>query len=69
MAPLSNLWPYPAECPDPAFRPLLSGLRLEQILCFKHLRRVARDNCVKFQRHILQLLPGQQRRSYAGAVS
>ena len=43
-------------------------LRLEQVLCFKHRRRVARDNTVKFQRHTLQLLPSQQRRSYAGAV-
>ena len=58
----------PAQCPDPAFRPLLSDLRLGQVLCFKHQRRVARDNTVKFQRHILQLLPDRQRRSYAGAA-
>ena len=38
------------------------------ILCFKHRRRVARDNAVKYYRHTLQLLPSQQRRSYAGAV-
>ena len=41
---------------------------LGQILCFKHRRRVARDNTVKFHRHTLQLLPSQKRRSYAGAV-
>ena len=41
---------------------------MEQILCFKHRRRVARDNTVKFWRHTLQLLPSQQRRSYASAV-
>ena len=41
---------------------------MRQILCFKHRRRVARDNTVKYQRHTLQLLPSQQRRSYAGAV-
>ena len=29
---------------------------------------MARDNTVKFHKHTLQLLPGQQRRSYAGAV-
>ena len=57
-----------AQCPEPAFRPLPPGLRLEQFLCFKHRRRVARDNTVKFQRHTLQLPPPQQRRSYAGAV-
>ena len=58
----------PAQCPEPAFRPLEPGLRLEQVLCFKHRRRVARDNTVKNYRHTLQLLPTQQRRSYAGAV-
>ena len=36
--------------------------------CFKHRRRVARDNTVKYYSHTLQLLPSQQRRSYAGTV-
>ena len=44
--------------PEPAFRSLNSELCLDQILCFKHRRRVARDNTVKFQLHTLQLLPG-----------
>ena len=56
----------PAPCPDPAFRPLPPDLRLGQVLCFKHKRRVASDNTVKFQRHTLQLLPDRHRRSYAG---
>ena len=38
----------PAQCPDPAFRPLPPDLHLGQVLCFKHKRRVARDNTVKF---------------------
>ena len=58
----------PAQCPEPAFRPLQRDLPLEQVLCFKHRRRVARDNTVKYYRQALQLLPTQQRRSYAGAV-
>ena len=58
----------PTQCPEPAYRPLEEGLPLKQILCFKHRRRVARDNTVKFHRHTLQLLPSQQRRRYAGAV-
>ena len=37
----------PAQCPDPAFRPLPPDLRLGQVLCFKHKRRVARDNTVR----------------------
>ena len=58
----------PAQYPEPAFRPLQRDLPVEQVLCFKHRRRVARDNTVKYYRHTLQLLPTQQRRSYAGAV-
>ncbi len=58
----------PAQCPEPAFRPLQRDLPLEQVLCFKHRRRVAQDNTVKYYRQALQLLPTQQRRSYAGAV-
>ena len=48
----------PPQRPEPAFRPLNPELCLEQVLCFKHRRRVARDNTVRFQLHTLQLLPG-----------
>ena len=58
----------PPQRPEPAFRPLNPELCLEQILCFKHRRRVARDNTVRFQLHTLQLLPGPERPSYAGAA-
>ena len=61
-------FPSSPQCPGPAFRPLPPDLHLGQVLCFKHRRRVARDNTVKFQRHTLQLLPDRQRRSYAGAA-
>ncbi len=57
----------PPQHPEPAFRPLDPELCLEQILCFKHKRRVAKDNTVRFQLHTLQLLPGPERPSYAGA--
>ena len=40
----------PAQCPEPAFRPLGPESRLKHILCFKHRRRVARDNTVKYYR-------------------
>ena len=58
----------PSQCPEPAFRPLEPGQRLEQILCFKHRHRVARDNTVKFHRHTLEVMPGRHRPSYAGAA-
>ena len=41
----------PPQYPEPAFRPLDPELCLEQIMCFKHRRRVARDNTVRFQLH------------------
>ena len=37
----------PAQCPEPAFRPMSPESRLGHILCFKHRRRVGRDNTVK----------------------
>ncbi len=57
----------PAQCSKPAFQPLQPDLRLDQVLCFKHRRRVARDNTVKFRKRTLQLLPSLERPSYAGA--
>ena len=63
----------PPQYPEPAFRPLDPELCLEQILCSKHRRKVAKDNTVRFQLHTLQLhtlqlLPGRERPSYAGAA-
>ena len=57
----------PPQHPEPVFRPPDPELCLEQILCFKHKRRVAKDNTVRFQLHTLQLLPGPELPSYAGA--
>ena len=58
----------PAQCPEPAFRPMDPEVCLEQVLCFKHGRKVGKDNTVRFQLHTLQLLPGPERPSYATAV-
>ena len=58
----------PPQYPEPAFRPLDPELCLEQILCSKRRRKVAKDNTVRFQLHTLQLLPGRERPSYAGAA-
>ena len=58
----------PPICLESASRAAELGLRLEQILCSKHIRRLARDNTVKFHRNTLQTLPGPKRPSYAGAV-
>ena len=58
----------PPQYPEPAFRPLNPKLCLDHILCFKHRRKVAKDNTVRYQLHTLQLLPGPERPSYAGAA-
>ena len=58
----------PPQYPQPTFRPLDPALYLEQTLCFKHSRKAAKDNTVRFQLHTPQLLPGPDRPSYAGTV-
>ena len=52
---------------DPAYRRLPETMCLDMIVCFKYVRTVALDNTVNFGEHRLQLLPDQQRRSYARA--
>ena len=58
----------PARESEVAYRAVDEGMRLEKVLCFKYRRRVARDNTVRYRWHTLQLLPGTDRPSYAGAV-
>ena len=47
----------PPQYPEPAFRPLDPELCLEQILCFKHRRKVARDNTVRFDVALASCIP------------
>ena len=54
------------EHPEPAYRLAGPELCLSEILCFKDTRKVARDNTVKYNWRVLQLLPDQERTSYAG---
>jgi len=56
----------PAVDEGSAYRPLPPEMDLANVLCFKHRRKAARDNTVKYQWRTLQLLPGADRRSYAG---
>ena len=56
----------PAERSDLAYRPWAGNRSLDEILCFKHTRKVARDNTVKYRWRTLQLLPRMERPSYAG---
>ena len=38
----------------------------DRVLCFRHSRKVAMDNTVRYRRSTLQLLPGTERPTYAG---
>ena len=58
----------PAQESQVAYRALDEGMCLDRILCFKYRRRVARDNTVRYRWRTLQLLPGTDRPSYAGAA-
>ena len=50
----------PPRCSEPAFRPLDPEICLELVLCFKHRRKVDRDNTLRFQLRTLQLLPAPE---------
>ena len=56
----------PAQ-PQTAYRSLDPELDLDGVLCFKHPRRVARDNTIRYRWQLIQLLPSPERPSYAGA--
>ena len=58
----------PARESEVAYRAVDDGMRLDRVLCFKYRRRVARDNTVRYRWRTLQLLPGTDRPTYAGAA-
>ena len=55
-----------AEQPETVYCPVPDELSLTETICLKDTRKVARDNTVKYQWRVLQLLPGAERPSYAG---
>ena len=57
----------PAQEPESAYRPTDPQMCMDTTLCFRHTRKVARDNTVKYLWRTLQLLPGIERPSYAGS--
>ena len=58
----------PPQHSETAYRVLDPQMCLDTTLCLKYRRRVGRDNTVKYRWRTLQLLPGTDRPSYAGAV-
>ena len=57
-----------AETPGQAYRPRLSAAKADAALCFKHERVVHRDNIVRLDGMIFQILPGPNRLGYANAT-
>jgi len=57
----------PASQPGQAYRLLNPELDPDGVLCVKERRRVARDNTIQYRRQTLQLFPGADKVSYAGA--
>ncbi len=57
----------PAAKPELAYRLVSQDLDLDGILCFKERRKVARDNTVEYGGKTLQIYPGPERKTYAGA--
>ncbi len=57
----------PAREPEVAYRPVDEETCLDRALCFRHSRKVAKDNTVKYRQSTLQLLPGTERPTYAGS--
>ena len=62
----NNRFAVTAEQPETAYRLVPEELSLTETICLKDTRKVARDNNVKYQWRVLQLLPGAERPSYAG---
>ena len=56
----------PALEPEVAYRPVDDETCLDRVLCFKHGRKVAKDNTVRYRRNTIQLLPSVERPTYAG---
>jgi len=57
----------PATQAGSAYRVPDAGLEIAGVLCHKERRRVAKDNTVQYHGRTLQLFPGADRSSYAGA--
>ena len=55
----------PAAQPESAYRPVDPELDLGGVLCIKELRRVGKDNTVRYHGRTLQLYPTLERPSYA----
>ena len=66
LAHFNERFGVPAAESEVAYRPVDEETCLDRVLCFKHSRKVAKDNTVRYRRSTLQLLPSTERPTYAG---
>ncbi len=68
LARFNRRFAVAAETPGLAYRPRLSASLADAALCFKHERVVAKDNVVRLDDMLFQILPGPNRLGYAKAT-
>ena len=56
------------QLPEPAWRPVPSGVDLDDVLCLKHARVVRRDNTISFASHKYDVPPGVRNSGLAKQV-
>jgi hypothetical protein len=66
LARYDERFAVPAADPVPAWRPVPPGVRLERVLVFKYLRKVAKDHTIRLDGRVLQLPRWGAGASYAG---
>jgi transposase len=67
LARFNEHFGVPASQPESAYRSLGGQLDIDGVLCYKEIRKVARDSTVQYRGKILQIFPGPERTSYARA--
>jgi hypothetical protein len=68
LARFNRRFAVAAEVPGLAYRPRLSASLADAALCFKQERVVAKDNVVRLEGMLFQILPGPNRLGYANAT-
>lgn len=68
LARFNRTFAVPAEEEGSAYGPRLVAAQLDQVLCFKHERVVGKDNVVRLDQVVLQILPGRNRLGYSKAT-
>jgi transposase len=65
LARFNEHFGVPASQPALDYRSLAGQIDADSVLCYKEIRKVARDNTVQYHGKILQIFPGLERTSYA----